>query len=204
MIGKLKDLLRTAGGEWVVSFTTKADPRLLFDQFTDKDVSIEIKKASKRKTKTANDFMWAMCTDIGRAVHIPKEDVYRKALWETKDEVMAFDTLLIREDAIETFRSIWYEKGVGWFTQVIDYAQVPGFKTVLAFHGSSTFDGRQISIVIEWLKQEMANLELPILVSKEEEERMMTSWQKAYSKERRSASSAASDSDLKNTTYSVG
>lgn len=194
MIGKLKEVLRTAGGEWVVSFTTKADPRLLFDQFTDKDVDIQIKKASKRKTKTANDFMWAMCTDIGKAVKIPKEEVYRKALWETREEVGAFDTLLIREDAIETFRSIWFEKGIGWFTQVIDYAQVPGFKTVLAFHGSSTFSGDQISVVIEWLKDEMRSLELPILVSKEEEERMMSSWRKAYSRERNAATSAEKSS----------
>jgi len=194
MIGKLKEVLRTAGGEWVVSFTTKADPRLLFDQFTDKDVDIQIKKASKRKTKTANDFMWAMCTDIGKAVKIPKEEVYRKALWETREEVGAFDTLLIREDAIETFRSIWFEKGIGWFTQVIDYAQVPGFKTVLAFHGSSTFSGDQISVVIEWLKDEMRSLELPILVSKEEEERMMSSWRKAYSRETNAAISAEKSS----------
>ncbi len=204
MIGKLKDLLRTAGGEWVVSFTTKVDPRLLFDEFTDKPVDIQIKKASKRKTKTANDFMWAMCTDLAKALHTTKEEVYRKALWETRDDVQAFDTLLVREDAIEAFRGIWYEKGIGWFTQVVDYAQAPGFKTVLAFHGSSTFDGRQIGIVIKWLKEEMENQELPILVSKEEEERMMASWQKAYSRERKSASSAASDSDSKNTTSLEG
>ena len=203
MIGKLKELLRTASGEWVVSFTTKVDPRLLFDQFTDKDVNIEIKRASKRRSKTANDFMWAMCTDIARAIHSSKEEVYRKALWETKDEVMAFDTLLVREDALEAFRGIWYEKGIGWFTQVIDYAQAPGFKTVLAFHGSSTFDTRQLSVVIEWLKQEMVNLELPILVSKEEEERMMAAWGRAYSRERKGASSAEESSDSKSITSSV-
>lgn len=194
MIGKLKEVLRTAGGEWVVSFTTKADPRLLFDQFTDKDVDIQIKKASKRKTKTANDFMWAMCTDIGKAVKIPKEEVYRKALWETKDEVQAFDTLLIRGDAIDTFRGIWNEKGIGWFTQVVDYAPTPGFKTLIAFHGSSTFSGDQISVVIEWLKDEMRALELPILVSNEEEERMMSSWRRAYSRETKVAATSAEKS----------
>ena len=61
MIGKLKELLRLSGGEWLVSFTTRADPRLIFDKLHDKEVDVDIKRAYKRLSKTANDFMWAMC-----------------------------------------------------------------------------------------------------------------------------------------------
>ena len=71
MIGRLKDLMRMPGGEWYVSFTTKADPRKLFDDFREKDVSIDIGRVKKRRSKTANDFCWAMCTDIGKALTPP-------------------------------------------------------------------------------------------------------------------------------------
>ena len=176
MIGKLKDLLRTASGEWVVSFTTKADPREIFNAFTDKDVNIEIKKASKHRTKTANDFCWAMCTDIGNALKppVPKEDVYRQAI----KDVGKFDTLHIREDAVETFRSIWYERGIGWFTEVVDYSAAPGCKVVFAYYGSSTYNTEEMSRLIDYLKQDMENMNLPIPVSKEEEERLLTAWGK--------------------------
>ena len=196
MIGMLKDLLRTAGGEWVVSFTTKADPRQIFNKFTGREVDVDIKRPTKRRSKTANDFCWAMCTDIAAAVTntkndvIHKEDVYRKALWEMRDKIEAFDTLHMRAEAIQTFRAIWAERGIGWFTEVVDYSPIPGCKVVLAYKGSSTFDSRQMSILIDYLKQDMENMELPIPVSKEEEERLMTAWQKAYSKEKKSASSA--------------
>ena len=196
MIGRLKDLLRTAGGEWVVSFTTKADPRPIFDKFTEQDVNVEIQRPTKRRTKTANDFCWAMCTDIAAAVTntkddvIHKEDVYRKALWDMRDKIKAFDTLHMRAEAIPTFREIWAEKGIGWFTEVVDYSPIAGCKVVLAYRGSSTFDGRQMSILIDYLKQDMENMELPIPVSKEEEERLMAAWQKAYSNEKKSVSSA--------------
>ena len=202
MIGKLKDLLRTAGGEWVVSFTTKVDPRLLFDQFKDQDVSIEIAKAKKLRSRTANDFMWAMCTDIARAIKSTKEEVYRKALWEARDQIQAFSKMDMKAEAIDFFRRAWAQHGTGWFTEVIDYSMYPGCKTVLAFHGSSTFSTEQMSILIDSLKQDMTNMGLPILVSKEEEERMMAAWGRAYSRERKSASSAEESSISKSTTSS--
>ena len=174
MIGKLKELLRAASGEWVVSFTTKADPRDLFDMFTDKDVSIEIKKASKRRSKTANDFCWAMCTDIGNALRppVPKEEVYRKAI----SEVGKFETMHMREEAVDTFREIWRQRGVGWFTEIIDYSQIPGCKVVFAYYGSSTYTTEEMSRLIDYLKQDMVNMELSIPMSKEEEERALKAW----------------------------
>ena len=186
MIGKLKELLRTASGEWVVSFTTKADPRELFDTCTDKDVSIDIKKASKHRSKTANDFCWAMCTDIGNSLKIPKEEVYRKAI----SEVGKFETMHMRVEAIPTFRNIWSQRGIGWFTEVVDYSPITGCKVVFAYYGSSTYDTVEMSRLIDYLKQDMVNMGLPIPVSKDEEERMMSAWGKAYSKRTGDASSA--------------
>lgn len=187
MIGKLKDLFRTQGGEWVVSFTTRADPREIFDQFTGKDVSIEIKKASKRRSKTANDFCWAMCTDIGNALKppIPKEEVYRRAI----KDVGRFDTLHIRAEAVETFRRIWSEHGTGWFTEVVDYSPVPGAKAVFAYYGTSTYTQQEMSRVLDYLRQDMDNMGLAIPVSKEEEERLLSQWGKALCRKTGSASS---------------
>ena len=191
MIGKLKELLRTAGGEWVVSFTTKADPRELFDNFQDRDVSIEIKKASKHRSKTANDFCWAMCSDIAKAIKPPitKEEVYRRAI----KDVGKFETLHIREEAVETFRSIWFERGIGWFSEVVDYSAAPGCKVVFAYYGSSTYDTEEMSRLIDYLKQDMENMGLPSPVSKEEEERMMAAWGRAFSRRKTAASSAESE-----------
>ena len=185
MIGRLKDLFRNRDGEWVVSFTTRADPRPLFDEFTDKDVSVEVKKASKRRSKTANDFCWAMCTDIGNALRppLPKEDVYRKAI----KDVGKFDTLHIRAEAVDTFRRIWSEHGTGWFTEVVDYSPVPGAKAVFAYYGTSTYTVEEMSRVLEYLKQDMDSMGLAIPVSKEEEERLLSQWGRALCRKAKSA-----------------
>ena len=188
MIGKLKDLMRTRDGEWLVSFTTRVDPRPLFDEFTDKDVNVEIKKASKHRSKTANDFCWSLCTDIGNAIRppVPKEEVYRKAI----RDVGKFENLCVRSDAVDFFRKTWEQRGVGWVTEVIDYCQMPGYKTVFAYYGSSTYDTVEMSRLIDYLKQDAENMGLTIPVSKEEEERLLAAWGKASSKTTSSATSA--------------
>ena len=189
MIGKLKDLMRTQGGEWVVSYTTTADPRQLFDELKDKEVNVEIKKASKKRSKTANDFCWAMCTDIGNAIRppIPKEEVYRRAI----RDVGRYSMMLMEEKAVETFQKIWGGRGIGWFAEVVDDSKKnPGCKIVFAYYGTSTYDVQEMSRVLDYLKQDMDSMGLKIPVSKEEEERMMAAWGRASFKTSKSATSA--------------
>ena len=177
MIGKLKDLLPLMGGEWVVSFTTRSNPGKIFDKLKDEAVSVEIKKASKARSKDANAFCWAMCTDIGNALTPPvtKEEVYRTAI----RDVGEYEPLPIKAEAVETFQQRWSEKGTGWFADVIDDSKLPGYKLVFAYYGSSTYDTASMSRLLEYLKQEMNNLDLIIPLSKEEESRMLTEWRKA-------------------------
>jgi hypothetical protein len=179
MIGKLKDLMKTRDGDWLVSFTTRVDPRPLFDEFTGKDVNVEIKKASKHRTKTMNDFLWAMCTDIGNAMKppIPKEDVYKAAI----KDVGVFEPQLIRKDAVDHFRNAWGNHGIGWFTEVVDYSPAPGYVTVFSYYGTSTYTVDEMSKVIDYMKQDMTNLGLAIPISKEEEKRLMSNWGKRRS-----------------------
>ena len=177
MIGKLKDLMKTRDGAWQVSFITREDPRKIFDKFTGQDVSVEIKKPTKHRTKTANDFCWALCKDIGDALQppLPKEEVYRRAI----EDVGSFETLHIRNDAVDSFRTIWGNRGVGWITKVCDYSPIPGCKAIFAYYGSSTYDSVEMSRLIDYLKADAENMGLTIPISKEEEERLLAAWGKA-------------------------
>ena len=82
MKGKLKDLLTLTGGEWLVSFTTRENPVSMFHRMKDHTVMIDIKKASNPRSNDANAFCWAMCSDIGKAMKLSKEEVYRNAIRE--------------------------------------------------------------------------------------------------------------------------
>lgn len=171
MIGKLTGIQRLFGGEWVLSFTTKGDAGKVYEQLKDADVSAEFKKYSPKRSKDANSFCWGLCTDIGKAVRLPKEDVYRKAI----REVGEYEPLPIREDAVETFQNRWASHGVGWFAEVIDNSKLPGYKLVFAYYGSSTYDTASMSRLLDYLVDDARDLGLEIPARKEQEE-MLKSW----------------------------
>ena len=175
MLGKVKELFKLAGGEWLITFTVHGDAGKIYEKFKDCLVNLEVKKFNPRRSKTANDFCWALCTDIGNAMWppLPKEEVYRKAI----REVGEYEPLPIREDAVETFCKRWATKGVGWFAEVIDDSKIPGYKLVFAYYGSSTYDTASMSRLIDWLVDQMEQMELPIPASKEKEE-ILKAWGK--------------------------
>jgi hypothetical protein len=188
MIGKLKDLLRLSGGEWLVSFTTRENPGRLFDKLRNIAVMIDIKKYEQDRSIEANRFCWAMCTDIGKAMTPPvsKEEVYRMAI---RAVGVYTDAKLCLWD-IEKAKSRWSEHGTGWFIEVMDDAE-PGWKYVHMYYGSSTYTVGEMRILLDWLVDQMEQMELPIRMSKEDEERALAQWHKASCKKAECALSAA-------------
>lgn len=173
MTGRLKDLTLNRDGTQNITITVQADFRESFDELADKDITVEIKRYSRKRSRTANDFCWALCTDIGNALTppVPKEEVYRKAI----KDVGEYEPLPIKDEAVEIFRKRWAEKGVGWFAEIVDDSKISGYKLVFAYYGSSTYDTSSMSRLIDYLVQDAKNMGLKIPTSKEQEE-MLNAW----------------------------
>lgn len=173
MIGTLRDLTVNRDGSQNVTVTVNSNFAEVFDELKDKPVKVEIKRYSKQRTKTANDFCWALCTDIGNAIRpaIPKEEVYRRAI----RDVGEYEPLPIKEEAVELFKNRWASKGTGWFAEVIDDSKLKGYKLVFAYYGSSTYDVNSMSRLIDYLVDEAQQLDLAIPIGKEKEE-MLRAW----------------------------
>ena len=178
MIGRLKDISRSLGGEWQITFSTRQNPVTMFHRLKDHDVSVEIKKATQPRSLEANRFCWAMCDDIAKVLRVPKEEIYRRAI----REVGKYSMMLMQNEAFPTFREIWSQRGTGWFAEVVDDSRKnPGCKVIFAYYGTSTYTSEEMSRVLDWLKDEMVQMELPIPMSKEEERRALELWGKSQS-----------------------
>ena len=171
--GKLNDLSFDREGNNRITLTSFSDCKEGFDQLFGKDVDVIIKQHRKKRSLDANGFCWAMCTDIGNALTPPmsKEEVYQRAI----RDVGEYEPLPIREDAVETFKKRWAEKGIGWFADVIDDSKLPGYKLVFAYYGSSTYDTKAMSRLLDYLVQDARSMNLSIPASKEQEE-MLNAW----------------------------
>lgn len=174
MIGKLKDLTRNMDGSWNLTVTVNGDCRAIWDKLHTKDVDIDLKQHRDKRSRAANDFCWALCTDIGKALRppLPKEEVYRRAI----RDVGEYEPFPVKETAVERFQTRWAEKGVGWFADVIDDSKLPGYKLVFAYYGSSTYDTKAMSILIDYLVDDAEQMGLAIPLGKEEMERLKNDW----------------------------
>lgn len=146
------------------------------EKLRDKDVDIEIKLHREKRSISANNLLWELCTQIGNAVRpaIPKEDVYRRAIRDVGDYVQ----ICIWGEDWERFERTWSEKGVGWFAEIVDDSHVAGHIDVMAYAGTSTYDTLAMSRVIDYLVYEAQQMELPIGHELNEIEQIKNDWAK--------------------------
>lgn len=177
MTGRLKDLTVNRDGTQNVTVTVTSDFTKAFDSLKDKEVSIEITKAAKGRSRDANAFCWALCSEIGRAMKPPldKEDVYRQAIKAvgvyTQTQLLVWDVKKVKER--------WESHGTGWFLEIVD--DVPGLvghKVIHLYYGSSTYTVDEMKLVLDWLVDQCEQMELPIPLSKKEEAELLERWGK--------------------------
>lgn len=172
MIGKLKDLLRLSGGEWLVSFTTRDDPGQIFDDLKEQAVKVEIKKASKHRSLSANAFAWVLIDQIAEKTRLPQTEVYRNAIREIGG---VSDFYGMKEEAYPAFCELWTAGHQGRQVEIIPGSTKPGWINVRAYKGSSDFDSRQMARLIDSLIQDAEQLGIPTMPDKEVE-RMVGAW----------------------------
>lgn len=174
MIGKLKDLLRLSGGEWLVTFTTRDDPGQVFDDLKSEPVRIEIKKAANHRSLSANNYAWVLIDKIAEKTGIPESEVYRNAIREIGG---VSDYYGMKEEAYESFCEIWTKGHLGRQVEIIPGSAKPGWINVRAFKGSSDFNTSQMARLIDSLIQEAEAQGIGTIPDKEVE-RMVSKWGK--------------------------
>ena len=175
MNGRLRDLTVNRDGTQNVTVTVTCDFSKDYDRLKDQDLSIEIKKASKERSLTANAFCWCLCSDIGKALNPPlsKEEVYRMAI----KAVGVHTNVAVPAWQIQTLRQRWEDHGTGWFLEILDDFSI-GSKWVCLYYGSSTYTVDEMRVLIDWLLDQCHQMELSIPLSKKEEEELLERWGK--------------------------
>lgn len=175
MTGRLRDLTVNRDGTQNVTVTVTEDFANAFDALKDLPVTVEIKKASKRRSLDANAFCWALCAEIGKAMKPPleKETVYRQAI----KAVGVYTPVIVAAWDIDTIRRRWESHGTGWFVETADDAGI-GKKMLHLHYGSSTYTVEEMRLLLDWLVDEAQQMELPIPLSKDEEAKLLERWGK--------------------------
>ena len=136
---------------------------------------IEIKKHRQKRSRNANAYCWVLCEKLAQKLtEMDKIGVYRQAI----KEVGVFRQVEINKDAAKTLKAIWEGTGIGWITETVDESRTEGFQIMNLYYGSSTYNTKQMSRLLDNLVQDCKACGIETLPS-DELERMMGEWESA-------------------------
>lgn len=111
----------------------------------EKEYEICIKEVKKKRSINANNYCWALISQIATLLKIPKEDVYRGYI----RDLGVCKTIEVNEKAVSTMVKSWNMHGTGWVADVLDYGKHEGFKLINLYYGSSCYNTLQMSRFID-------------------------------------------------------
>lgn len=160
MKGRPENCIRDINGHYHLTFITD-DPAAgkIFDDYRNRDIEISVDIPRKKRSLNANAYMWELCTLIADKMSddgtlTTKEDVYRHSV----KEVGVFKDIPMLNEGAETLQKSWSLHGVGWFCEIVDYLTGNIGFLVRCYYGSSTYNTKQMSRLIDCLIQDCDSL----------------------------------------------
>ncbi|MEE3344668.1 MAG: recombination protein NinB [Bacilli bacterium] len=131
----------------------------------EKDKTFEVKEKKNKRSLNANAYLWVLCTEIANQVRLSKEEVYLNMLKHYgQSEIVSIVSSLNLEGYFK------YYEVVG-----ISTLGDKEFKHIRVFKGSSQYDTKEMSILIDGVVQECTNLGIPTITG-EELNKLKGSW----------------------------
>lgn len=149
MKARLADLVIGMDGRQKVTLSVYGDLKPLYDELKDVDVNIEIKKFRRKRSLDANAYAWVLIDKLASALNMSKEEVYREAI---RNIGGVSETVCVKNEAVNRLCFGWSRNGLGWFSDTFP-SKLEGCTNVILYYGSSTYDTKQMSALIDVLVQ---------------------------------------------------
>ena len=176
MKARIKGLTMSLDGGQELTLSLPGDWRDEYRKLKDVDVDVEIKKYREKRSRDANALMWSCCSEIAAELSkespITKEEIYRKAV----KEVGVYVPVPIKTNAVEAFKARWATQGIAWFAEVVDNSKLPNYKLVNIYYGSSTYDTKEMSVLLDYIADEAQQIGLTLRATEKEIEEAKRRW----------------------------
>ena len=115
-------------------------------------LNIELKKYCKHRSLDANKYFWKLLQEVCDYKDIDTIEDYKRRV----KELGIFKQFKIMIQDVKTFEKIWTDRGIAWFCEIVDttYIGDTEFKIINAYYGSSSYNSKQMSRLIDNLVQD--------------------------------------------------
>lgn len=151
--GKLKDHIIKLGGKVVLMLDTDLSAEYL-DELKDKELKVQVSVWRQDRSLNANNYCWKLLDEIAQRMHSTKEEVYQEII----SKVGVFEILPIRNEAVDNFVEKWQSRGLGWVCNIMRDSKIPNYTNVIAYYGSSVYNTKEMSRLIDEVVQEAQSL----------------------------------------------
>ena len=140
----------------------------------DDNLYIKIDKIRNKRSLDANSYMWVLCDKIAKTLCkdgtiTTKEDVYKDGI----TQIGSFEPFIVQEKSFDKFKRIWEKQGLGFIVQEV--SKKDKCVRVNCYYGSSTYDTKEMSLLIELLVELAKSLDIETK-SEKEIESLLNSW----------------------------
>jgi len=131
----------------IVNICKKIDPN--------KRYTVTIKEERNHRSLDANAYAWKLINKLAVKLQttsekeITEEEIYRQYIPDIGDN---FEMMLVKDENQKKICDIWHSKGTGWVTNVLAPSKDhEGYSWVRFYYGSSMFDTKQMSRLIDFI-----------------------------------------------------
>ena len=115
-------------------------------------LNVELKKHREKRSLDANAYFWKLLQELCELAEIDTIEEYKRRI----KELGIFKQFRIETKDIKTFEKVWTDRGIAWFCEIADteYLGDIEFKIINAYYGSSSYNSKQMSRLIDGVVQD--------------------------------------------------
>lgn len=175
--GKLKDVTKDwVTNKWNITFTVNEDSVIeSIDSIKECDkLKIKAVKYRNKRSLDANGLLWLCIGRIAESLNTDKWDIYLRLL----KSYGKYTYICVKENVVEAVKTQWRE------CEVVGEIDINGTKAIqmLCYFGSSTYDSKEFSVLLDGTINEMKEMGLETPPSSELR-RVMEQYEKCIAKQ---------------------
>jgi hypothetical protein len=175
MTGEIKDISidYLTNKPQIILTLNERESLLSLENLKGNKLSIDIKKWRKKRSLDANNYFWKLLRTYAEEKEVDAIEEYK----ERVKRLGIFRVSRIETKDVETYKKSWENWGTAWFCEIYDteYLGDIEFKILHLYYGSSSFNSKQMSRLINDLVEDCKEVGIETK-PKEEIESLLRSW----------------------------
>lgn len=138
----------------------------------DKSYKLVLSEIRQKRSLNANAYAWVLMDKLAEKTRVPKTEIYKSYIKEIGGNS---EIVCVMNEALDDLKRGWEHNGLGWLTDTLP-SKIPGCTNVVLYFGSSIYDTKQMSRLIDMIIQDCRENDIEYLTP-DELAKMLEEWE---------------------------